>query len=68
MAEDLNVQLARVQATIAAIESGNQSSTVLGRTFTKADLATLYERERYLKREIARQARGGLLVQRGVPL
>lgn len=68
MAEDLNTQLTRVQAAIAAIEGGNQSSTILGRTFTKADLATLYEREKFLLAEINRQARGGLKIQRAVPL
>lgn len=47
--ESYQVQLERVQAAIAAIESGAQSYAVEGRQFTKADLRTLYEREKYLR-------------------
>jgi len=41
-------QLESVQAAIQAIESGAQSMEVSGRKYTKADLATLYAREKYL--------------------
>lgn len=68
MTESLQTQLDRVQAAIAAIESGSQSYTILGRSFSKADLQTLYGRERELKFAIARQARGGIRVQRVIPL
>ena len=47
--ESTETQLERVQAAIAAIESGAQSYSIGGRTLTKADLKTLYEREKDLK-------------------
>jgi hypothetical protein len=68
LAETFAVQLDRVQQAIAAIESGSQSFTILNRSFTQADLATLYRRERELKSAIARQTRGGIRVQRIIPL
>lgn len=61
-------QLESVQTAIAAIEAGNQSISILGRTFTKGDLSTLYARERYLRRQVARETRGGLKTQRGIAL
>lgn len=67
MAETYSVQLDRVQAAIAAIEAGNQSYTVLNRTFSKADLRTLYEREKWLRGQVAKEARGGLRLQRVIP-
>src|SRR5689334_14598817 len=43
-------QLESVQAAIAAIEgSPNAAYSLLGRTFTKHDLSTLYEREERLR-------------------
>ena len=68
MAETYAVQLDRVQAAIAAIEGGNQSYTLLNRTFTKADLRTLYERERWLRSQVAKQAAGGIRTVRAIPL
>lgn len=56
--ESYQVQLERVQAAIAAIESGAQSYAVEGRQFTKADLRTLYEREKYLREMVEREANG----------
>lgn len=67
MAESYAVQLDRVQAAIASIESGNQSYTILGRSFTKADLQTLYDREQRLIGQVARAARGGFKAQRIIP-
>ena len=55
MAETLETQLDRVQAAIAAIESGAQSYQIANRRITKADLATLYARESSLKSQIARE-------------
>jgi hypothetical protein len=63
-----SVQLESCQAAIAAIESGNQSYTLLGRTFSKADLATLYTREKWLRSQVAKQANGGTRTLRVVPL
>jgi hypothetical protein len=54
MAETLDAQLTRVQAAIAAIESGHQSYSVDGVTFTRANLKTLYEREARLLNLVAR--------------
>lgn len=73
MAETYAQQLDRVQATIAKIEQtgqayqqGNDGSS---RQMTRADLETLYERERYLRGMAKREARGrrGIGVVRGVP-
>jgi hypothetical protein len=62
-------QLESVQALITAIEaSPNASTSVLGRTFTKHDLAALYEREKTLRPLAAREQRGGRRFQRVVPL
>lgn len=51
--ESLETQLERVQAAIASIESGAQEYQIDNRRLTRADLATLYKRERTLKNEIA---------------
>jgi hypothetical protein len=66
--ETYQVQLERVQAAIAAIESGTQAHSVAGRTFTKADLATLYTRERWLRGMADREERGSIRVTQAVPL
>ena len=49
-------RLASVQAAIAAIEGGAQSSTSLGGTVTRADLRTLYAQEERLERKIANES------------
>ena len=56
--ESTETQLERVQAAIAAIESGSQSYSIGGRTLTKADLKTLYEREKDLKLSLSDGAYG----------
>lgn len=56
-------QLEKVQLAILKIEEGNQTYSVGNRSFTKADLQTLYDRERYLMRAIERRESGGLQVQ-----
>lgn len=56
MAETLQKQLENVQSAIAAIESGNQSYSIGGAIFTKANLQTLYDREQRLLNRIAAQA------------
>lgn len=61
-------QLESVQATIEEIEIRGQSTDVNGRTLTRGNLATLYEREKYLRRMVGRAARGGVRGRRGVPL
>jgi hypothetical protein len=61
-------QLEEVQTAIAKIESKSQSHTVGERTLNRADLATLYQREQWLRGMAAREARGGGLRSRyGVP-
>lgn len=69
MAKTYAEQLDSVQTLIASIEaSPNASVTVAQRTFTKHDLAQLYEREKYLRAMAAREARGGRRFQRVTPL
>jgi hypothetical protein len=53
MSDTLAQQLDSVQAAIRAIEEGSQEITVGSRTYRKADLKTLYDREKALRREIS---------------
>jgi len=64
--ESYTQQLERVQAAIAAIESGEQSFEINGRTVRRADLKTLYDREAYLRRMVEREKRGGIRLRRVV--
>lgn len=52
-------QLASVQAAIAAIEGGAQSYETQTLKVSKADLATLYNREEALLKRLQRQNSGG---------
>jgi len=52
-------QLVSVQAAIAAIESGAQSYSIAGRSLSRADLKTLYDREAWLLARVASSARAG---------
>lgn len=61
------LDLYRVKAAIEAIEAGAQSYTLLGRVFTKGDLATLYRREADLEGRAVQRARGGMRVRTGIP-
>lgn len=56
MADTLAQKLARVQAAIAAIESGAQSISVEGRSYTRGNLETYYKREEQLELKIKREA------------
>lgn len=61
-------QLVSVQTAIAAIESGAQSYSIAGRSLSRADLRTLYERERWLRAQVDRASRGGgIRVRLGTP-
>lgn len=60
-------QLEPVQAAIEAIETRGQAVDVSGRTLSRADLRTLYDRERYLRRMVAHQKRGGIRTLRVIP-
>jgi hypothetical protein len=52
-------QLEEVQAAIAAIEGGAQQYMIGERQLTRGNLATLYERERWLRGMAAREASSG---------
>lgn len=71
--ESYTAQLERVQAAIAKIEANGQSYEISAdgssRRYTRADLATLYSRERELRSQAAQEARGrrGIRVTRGIP-
>ena len=54
----LQEQLESVQAAIEKIESGAQSYGIAGRNVQRAELATLYKREKSLKNAIAKKNRG----------
>ena len=55
-------QLASVQAAIAAIESGAQSTTNDGDSLNRPELRTLYAREERLQAKIDRESRGRVTV------
>lgn len=57
--ESYATQLERVQAAIARIEAGAQTVETDGERVDRGDLATLYGRERELRRLVASEARGG---------
>lgn len=59
-------QMEEVQTAIATIESGAQSYSIGNRSFTRADLGTLYDREKWLRKMATREAAGGLKIQYGV--
>lgn len=58
-------QLASVRECIAAIESGGQSMGHGGRNLTRADLKTLYERERELIARLAIETAAAAAVTAG---
>ena len=58
--EILKTQLDNVRAAIMAIETGAQDYQIANRRITKADLATLYQRESSLKTQIAQLTGGDL--------
>ena len=60
-------QLERVQQMIAQVEERGQSQGVGGRQLTRADLGTLYQREKWLRKMAAREGRGGLRTRRVIP-
>jgi calcineurin-like phosphoesterase len=60
MAMTLAEQLTNVQTAIAAIETGAQEITINNRTFRKADLKVLYDREEQLLRRVQRESAGGM--------
>lgn len=62
---DIQDKLDRIRAAIEAVETGGQSVSYEGRSVSKADLKTLYEREAYLEQRLARQQRGGGIRTRG---
>jgi hypothetical protein len=65
--ESYETQLERVQTAIAAIEGGAQEYEIGGRKLRRGDLKTLYEREKYLRAQVDRAARGGMRVRLGAP-
>lgn len=60
-------QLEEVQTAITKIVTLGQSYTIEGRTLTRADLRTLYDREKVLMPLAAREASGGARVRYGTP-
>lgn len=63
-------QLDSVQAAIAAIESGSQEYSIGGgvsRTVKRGDLQTLYSREKYLRKMVDRESRGGIRIRNATP-
>lgn len=59
-------QLEEVQASISKILSGGQAYSINGRSLSYADLPTLTAWEAELRRKVAEEANGGIMVQYGV--
>lgn len=53
-------QLEEVQAAITAVETGAQGYSMAGRSLTRANLQTLYDREKYLRAMVVREGAKGL--------
>jgi|GEM_PF-2192323 len=68
MAKSVEEQLEETEAAIAAVESRGQRFTIKDRELWRADLKHLEARRESLKRELARSKRGGIRVQRIIPL
>lgn len=66
--ESLNTQLTSVRTAITTIEGGAQAFTVLGRTYQRGELRTLYDREKELLGRIAQLERGGIRMRLGRPV
>jgi hypothetical protein len=67
MAETYSTQLDRVQSAIAKIENGAQSVTFENRQYTRGSLQALYEREKWLRKMVSRETRGGIRVRGATP-
>lgn len=59
-------ELTSVQSAIAAIQEGSQSYMIHGRSFTLADLATLYKQRDAARQRVRQITRGGIRLRRGV--
>ena len=55
-------ELEEVQAAIGAIEGGAQQYSIGGRSLTRANLAELYNREKFLRMQVDREDNGGIRV------
>lgn len=66
--ESYQTQLERVQTAIAAIEGGAQSYSIAGRSLSRADLQTLYDREKWLRKMADRATSGGIRLRGATPL
>lgn len=66
--ETAQAQLVKVRAAIDTVLTSNQSVSVLGRTWTRAELSDLRAMERDLIARVGRLERGGVKIQRVVPL
>jgi hypothetical protein len=55
--------LAQCDAAITAILGGHQSHSAFGRTYTKADLSTLWNMRRDLQARVNAASAGGVRVQ-----
>lgn len=61
-------QLEEVQTAISIIEAGSQSYSIGSRSLNRADLATLYLREKWLRSMVDRENNNGhLKIQYGMP-
>ncbi|MCK5614107.1 peptidylprolyl isomerase [Candidatus Pacearchaeota archaeon] len=66
--ETFTVQLERVQAAIAKIETGAQEYGIGNRRAKRAQLSDLYARERELRAEVKREGNSGnIVVKRAIP-
>lgn len=61
-------QLEEVQTAISVIEAGSQSYSIGSRSLNRADLATLYAREKWLRTMVDREDNNGKIsIQYAMP-
>lgn len=68
MTKSVEEQLKQVQDAIDSVETRGQRFTIKDRELWRPDLKALDERQDRLERKASRAARGGVRVQRIIPL
>lgn len=68
MSKSVEEQLAEVEEAISTVEKRGQRYTIKDRELWRADLSALDKRAERLKKAASRESRGGVRVQRIVPL
>lgn len=68
MAKTVEEQLEETLTSISTVEQNGQRYTIKDRELWRADLRQLDQRAQRLEKQAAREKRGGLRIQRVIPL